>query len=158
MTEGAHLVRRFFGHFRARPLSPGEQDRVREVLPDDLASLFFRQHAADQRHAYIVARRVQTVRPDDRDALIAALLHDVGKSAVAIGAIERSLATVLHVLHVPLPRRWRRYREHGELGAAALESAAAPALAVAFARHHPGAPPPGIDPELWADLSAADHT
>jgi hypothetical protein len=154
----AHLARRFFGHLRARPLSPVEQDRVAAVLEPETAHLFFRQAAPDQRHALEVAQRVSSARPDDREAFVAALVHDVGKAESAIGPVARSMATVIAALRLPLPDAWRRYRDHGALGAAALEAVGAPALAVAFARYHPGPPPPGVDPATWADLAHADDT
>jgi hypothetical protein len=153
----AHLTRRFFGHLRARPLSPAEQDEVAFALESETARLFFRQAGPDQRHALTVAQRVRSTRPDDRDAFIAALLHDVGKAESALGPVARSIATVLGGLRLRLPERWRRYRNHGELGAAALEAAGAPALAVAFARHHPGPAPSGIDPAAWSALASADE-
>lgn len=158
ISEAGHLVRRFFGHLRARPLSPREQDIVRDALPGELSALFYRQASADQRHALVVAMRVRDRRPGDADAFVAALVHDVGKAEVAIGAVSRSLATVFEALRLPMPHRWRTYRAHGTNGAAALEAAGAPLLAVAFARHHPGPPPAAIDGEAWSDLAAADHT
>jgi len=149
-------MRRFFGHLSARPLSPAEQDVVSAVLSDELSALFFRQSPADQRHAFVVATRVRDLRSADVDAFVAALVHDVGKAETAIGAVARSLATVLDTMRIPMPERWRRYRAHGSIGADALEAAGSPALAVAFARYHPGPVPPGIDNDAWSDLAAAD--
>jgi hypothetical protein len=158
VREVAHLSRRFFGHLRARPLTPQEQASVRDRLDAPLASWFFRQHPADQRHAWIVAQRVAANRPEDHAAAVAALMHDVGKVEAGLGPIARSLATVAEALRIPLRGRWKRYRDHGDIGGAILEECEAGGLAVAFARHHPGPPPPDVDPAAWADLAAADHT
>ena len=158
LTQLAHLARRFVGHVRARPLSPAEQDDVSAALPAELATLFFRQSAADQRHAVIVAGRLRAQRPDDDDAFAAALVHDVGKADAPIGPIQRSLATTLEAAHLPLPPSWQRYRRHGEIGAQALEAAGAPLIAVTFARHHPGPAPAGVDADAWLALTDADHT
>ena len=147
-----HLVRRFFGFLRASPLTPVEQDRVSRALTQPLGSLFFRQRPEDQRHALEVASRVG----DRSDLIEAALLHDVGKSASDLGAVGRSLATMWSVTGLGMPHRWRRYVDHGTVGAALLEDAGAGPLAVAFAHHHPGPPPPGIAPADWRALSDAD--
>lgn len=152
-----HLARRFFGHLRARPLAPAEQDTVAAALPEALAELFFRQSPADQRHALAVADRVRRARPDDDAAFVAALLHDVGKVEADVGPIARSIATIMDALRLPLPHSWRRYRRHGEIGAHMLAAAGAPPVAVAFARHHPGPVPDGVDEETWRALGAADH-
>lgn len=122
-------------------------------LPSAEARLFFDQDPADQRHAYEVARRVE--RRGDV-AVRAALLHDVGKRHAGIGAVRRSLATLMDLAGLPLPARWRAYRDHGRRGAEELERAGADALSVAFARHHPSGPPPGVDTTTWRALLEAD--
>lgn len=129
-----------------------------DLLTQDEAVLFWRQHPADQRHALEVARRAWQLRPGSRLLARAGLLHDIGKSDVNLGAIGRSLATVLDALHVPLPDRMARYRAHGELGAVTLEAAGVEDLIVAFARVHPDPAPAGFDQADWAALLEADHT
>ncbi len=149
-----HLAKRFFGFISATPLSPAEQQWVHGSLAsDELRRLFFAQRAEDQRHALDVARAVGG--PPDR--MEAALLHDVGKSAVGLGAVGRSLATVLGVTSMPIPGEFETYLAHGELGATMIEQAGGTSLAVAFARHHPGEAPPGVDVHDWAALEAADE-
>jgi hypothetical protein len=157
LRDGWHLVRRFFGHVRARPLGPREQATVRKRLEPALADWFFRQHPADQRHAWDVAERTAARRPHDAVAIVAALMHDIGKVDAGLGAVSRSLATIAGALRLPLRGRWLRYREHGRRGAEILEGCNADDLVVAFARHHPGPAPAGIDPVAWADLASADH-
>jgi hypothetical protein len=145
-----HLVNRFFGFLRARPLAPSEQAWVSSVLDPNLRRLFFAQPFEDQRHAHDVARRVS---PELAEA---ALLHDVGKSVPAIGAMSRSLATIFAMASIPVRGRWRQYLDHGEIGARLLEEAGASSLAVTFARRHPGPVPSGIDPSAWHALADAD--
>ncbi|HEX9642516.1 MAG TPA: HD domain-containing protein [Acidimicrobiia bacterium] len=157
LGEATHLVRRFFGYLRARPLAPREQHEVRDALGDGLAPLFFAQHPADQRHGVEMAARVAAALPQRDDAFVAALVHDVGKVAAGLGPVRRSLATLLDLLHVPMPVRYRRYRDHGAVGAELLDAAGAPPLAVAFARDHPGVVPEGVDPLAWDVLEAADR-
>ncbi len=151
-----HLVGRFFGHVTANPPGPEDQQFVHDHLNDPCAALFWAQSGADQDHAVRVARRVSGALGDDREAVEAALLHDVGKSGVPIGAISRSLATVLDAAGLPMTQRMRRYRDHGPRGAEMLADAGCGPLTVAFALHHPGPPPGGIDPVRWKTLSEAD--
>lgn len=148
-----HLIRRFFGYIRARPLSPSEQERVRRSLEPGLARLFFSQAHQDQRHAIDVLDRLGT---SDPDLMEAALLHDIGKAASRLGPISRSLATVAAFLHLSVPSRWASYLDHGRIGAEILSDAGASSFAVAFSLHHPGAAPEGIDSEVWALVEAAD--
>ena len=149
-----HLVRRFFGFVVGRPLTPAEQAIVASELRPELALLFFGQRPEDQRHAFTVAEAVR-----DRPELVeAALLHDVGKTATGLGAVGRSLATIWAVTRLPMPSTWRRYLDHGPIGADLVRAGGAGDMAVAFARHHPGTPPAGIDPSGWRRLEAADAT
>jgi hypothetical protein len=120
--------------------------------------LFFSQSSPDQRHAMTVARRFRKARPGDVSGHRAALLHDVGKAASSVGAVGRSLATVADSLSVPIPASWRTYRDHGPVGADALEAAGADGLTVAFARFHPQrAAPESIDAVVWQALLDADE-
>lgn len=150
-----HLTSRFFGVVFGRPLSPTDQKWVNDTLRRSEAALFWQQAAADQRHSAEVARRVQQNLGDNRSALAAALLHDVGKRHSNLGPIRRSLATVGDGLRLPLPAEWRRYRAHGPLGAIDLEGIGSDPLAVAFARGTmPG--PEACDQPTWDALLAAD--
>ncbi len=120
------------------------------------AGLFWAQAIPDQRHAYRVARRVAASRPGDEEAVAAALLHDVGKTRSCLGAIRRSIATVLEAVGLTMPVSMRQYREHGPIGAEELTAAGYDGLVVAFARFHPGHPPSGVDEERWQALLDAD--
>ena len=151
-----HLIRRLIGHVLARPLGPAEQAEITAALSAAEGSLFWALPAPDQRHAYETAKRVEQLRPDDPIAVKAMLLHDVGKTHSRLGVIGRSLATIAAALRLPLPPRWRRYRDHGRLGAADLEQAGADPAVVSFAAHHGSARPSGFDEELWTALTSAD--
>jgi hypothetical protein len=148
----AHLVRRFLGFLTARPLSPAEQLFVSDSLDAGLRRLFYTQRLEDQRHAFDVASRVA----DDPDLIEAALLHDIGKTAVHLGAIERSLATLWAMTSLPIWGEWLSYRDHGPIGADLLEEHGAGILAVSFTRYHPAQPPQWCDPDHWMALEQAD--
>ena len=148
-----HLARRFFGFLTARPLGPREQIFVSDSISPDLRRLFYTQRFEDQRHAVDVASRVAN-RPD---LIEAALMHDIGKTKVQIGAIERSLATMWFMTSLPIWGEWLSYRDHGRIGAGILESRGAGTLAVLFARYHPGDPPQSCNHAHWIALERADH-
>lgn len=148
-----HLARRFFGHVRAKPLTDDEAEAVRDRLDEQLASLFFTMVVPDQRHAFDVYER----SGPDNSIAVAALMHDIGKSAAPLGAMARAFATLGSAIHIPLRGAWAMYRDHAAIGAAMLQEAGADPFAIAFAKGHPGAPPEGVDADAWWRLAAADH-
>ena len=155
LQTARHLVKRFFGVVTSDPLGPAAQDYVNRSLPPRQAALFWELDPSDQRHSFEVAMRVRSRLDDEPDAIRAALMHDIGKRHSRLGPVSRSLATVLDNLGLPLPADWRRYREHGELGALDLEAAGADELSVAFAR---GSRRGGeATDEVWETLVAADN-
>jgi hypothetical protein len=150
-----HLTHRIYEWWGARPLDEAEITLARSMLSPDLWPLFASQQVADQRHGFNAGRKLTG---NARNELVtAAMLHDVGKAESSLGVIGRSVATVLMTLRLPMTDRMRRYRDHGELGAASLESAGAPMIAVLFARHHQGERPDSIGPEDWKALIWADE-
>lgn len=128
---------------------------ARWLRPNE-APLYWSQQTADQRHGLVTARKLAAQAPDDLELIRAGLLHDVGKSGVHLSAIGRSLATLGDLAGLPLPARYRKYRDHGPIGGAALAELGAEPLTVAFATEHPSGPPPGIDSSRWQLLLAAD--
>jgi putative nucleotidyltransferase with HDIG domain len=153
----AHLLRRFFDVASARPLTASERAAVDVWLPAEVADLFFAQAEADQRHGYHAALTVVADDLHDRDVVMAALLHDIGKRHARLGLIGRSVASVLILLGLPLSERMRTYRDHGMVAARELAGLGVPSLVVDFAMHHHGGRPPTIDPAIWDALIDADR-
>lgn len=151
-----HLVRRFFDVVSARPLTVSEADIVQERLTQELAEVFFAQSPADQRHGFHAAQVVMG-GGGASDSVVAALVHDIGKRHARLGAIGRSIASLLIILRLPLTARMRAYRDHGLIGAAELARIGAPSLAIDFAMHHHGRRPPTIDAHVWDLLVEADE-
>ncbi len=151
-----HLIVRFFGVVRARPLRPAEQAEVAALLQPSERRAFWDQPAADQRHALASARRVSAAAPHRRDLARAALLHDVGKRHSRLGPLGRSAASLFALAGRPAPGRFGSYLDHGAVGADELAAAGAEPLVVAFARSHHLARPPAIAAADWAVLQAAD--
>ncbi len=118
------------------------------------ATAFFAQAAADQRHGYASAQVAVAAAPGRRDLVRAALLHDIGKRHAALGPTARSAASVAIRLGLPLPARWKLYRDHGSLSAAEL--AGAEPIVIEFARHHHGSRPSSIPADDWDLLVRAD--
>ncbi len=125
-------------------------------LRPEEASLFWSQQVADQRHGLETAGKLALRHPQDRELIRAGLLHDVGKSVVRISAFGRTAATLLDLAGLPMPARFRKYRDHGLIGADALAERGAEPLVVDFARLHPAAAPVGTDSARWQMLLAAD--
>jgi hypothetical protein len=151
-----HLAQRFFEVLLAKPLTVEESDLVESWVDPALWVLFTAQQAADQRHGYNAALKVAGAGGSS-ELVVAALMHDVGKSRSRLGVLGRTWATVLMALGAPMSGRLSRYRDHGELGAMDLEQVGAPVVAVLFARHHQWERPDGIGPDDWSKLIWADE-
>ena len=156
IRRALHLAERFFQVLFAGPLTPGEQDEVAGWLRAEESALFWSQQVADQRHGLETARRLAATHPEDLELIRAGLLHDVGKHEVRISAWGRTWATLADLAGLPLSARYRKYRDHGPIGAAALANLNAENLVVEFAGRHPAGPPAGIDPQRWQLLLDAD--
>jgi hypothetical protein len=136
--------------------------------------LFTGMSGADRRHAIDGARAVErsVAEPFRRDAIEAALVHDVGKRHARLGVIGRSLATVTGWIVRSDARRatlagapgWRgrvgKYLRHDAVGAKEVAAAGGSPLAIGWTdgHHHPsdfGALP--APAAVAAALAAADH-
>lgn len=153
----SHLANRFVDVLLAVPLTPSETEAVRYWLGEALFECFSHQSTADQRHSYHSALSIIAQGPTHSDVVLAALLHDVGKSDSRLGVIARSVVTAMIALRVPLKGRAASYRDHGPIGAALLDSLEAPELAIQYAEFHQGDRPASIPAETWALLKASDH-
>lgn len=130
MARAVYRSMQVFHALRPR-LDAADLDFARGRLSEPEARLFFAMEKRDQRHALAVARRLRLDGTDDRDLLIAALLHDCGKGRVPVWL------RILKVLHPGLLTRladargggWRaaayRLAEHAALGARLAEDAGA---------------------------------
>lgn len=134
----SHLVRRFLGSLWPGGPKPRDEAWARSHLNEGERALWAQMSGPDRRHAVAVARRVATT---DRSAVPAALLHDVGKVASALGPLRRAAVTVLAVAVGRDRVAWRpgrmgRYLRHDILGGQLLERAGSDALTATWARQH----------------------
>lgn len=170
MASLTHLTKRFLGSLW--PAGPGTEDRawVDELLTASEAALWSRMSAADRRHAVAVARRVERALGHEasREVLVAALLHDVGKTVARLGTYGRVVATVsaaaagrdtayLWSEGRGFTRRVGLYLRHDELGGDLLAMAGSAAVVVAWAReHHLPEERWTVPPEVGSVLKDAD--
>ena len=153
----AHLFARFFDVATAQGLTPSERATVSVWLTPSTEDAFFSQDDADQRHGYHAAQSVLASGVEDRGVIMAALLHDIGKRHARLGLIGRTVASLLILLHLPLPERMAIYRDHGAVAARELGVLGVPSLVIDFALHHHGSRPPTIESRVWDVLVAADQ-
>jgi putative nucleotidyltransferase with HDIG domain len=175
IRRAAHLGGRF-----ARSLRPGgpraaDVEWAQSFLSPAETTLWTRMPAADRRESVWVARRLQqelegTADADDARWVVAALLHDVGKSQARLGTIGRALATMAggvagHGVAAAwqarggIARRFGLYLRHDEIGAGMLEMAGSRPEVVAWARvhHHPERwDTTSVPPDVAAALARAD--
>ena len=85
-----------------------ELARVRRTLTPPLMSLFGRMHASEQAHSLRVFNRLLAQREKDVDLLVAALLHDVGKSRHPLRLYERVMVVLAKSLFPGWVKRWGR--------------------------------------------------
>jgi len=143
-----HLAKRFFGSLT--PFGPSSSDvswAEQRLLPGE-AELWRTMSGPDRRHSVAVGRRVDdAIAGASRPVLAAAMLHDVGKVASALGTHRRVFATVaIKVMgrsramawgHADgFPQRIGLYADHPAIGAQLLERAGSEPLTVAWAREH----------------------
>jgi len=143
-----YRVGQFWQMLRARPLSTGVETEVAAVLTPVQMKLFRRFSWSDQWHSYNVMKTLQRAGHTQPDLLLAALLHDVGKTRVPLSIWERSLIVLAKKL---LPRQtavwgqgepvgWKRpfvvKVQHPRWSAEMVKQTDCSALALALIRRH----------------------
>lgn len=135
-------------------ITPEELKQARALLAPSQKVLFDRMQRSEQAHSVRVLRSLLDQGEEDPDLLVAALLHDVGKSRFPLRLWERIL-TVLGKVFTPryaqrwgamrtgeegVPRGWRRAFvvavRHPDWGAELAGGAGASPLTVKLIRRH----------------------
>ena len=78
-----HKVRQFAGHLSAR-VSRAERADLDAWLTPAQVRLFETMHVADRRHGLDVVAALRAAGVEDRDVLVAGLLHDAGKGSTGV--------------------------------------------------------------------------
>ena len=145
LGRAAHLVRRFLRALTAR-VEPAERQTIADQLTPGQERLFWAMMVQDQRHSLDVFYTLKRRGCQDRDLLLAALLHDVGKGSVRLW--QRVVFVLLSAASPRLVARlarpggtgWRKamasLNDHGRRGAALAQEAGAPPAVVELIRNH----------------------
>jgi putative nucleotidyltransferase with HDIG domain len=172
-----YRVWQFFQALFARPLSEIDVQEIRSILSPAQLELFFQMNVNDQQHSLGVMRQLEQNGKRNKDLLIAALLHDVGKAHIKLGIIERSLVVLAHYFRPTLAKKWgcqelgdswswKRpfivYKKHPVWGASMAQAVNCSPLTVKLIRfHHHEAPfLDKVDPfemQLLNELVDADN-
>lgn len=122
--------------------------RAARILSPEARALFIQQAPQDQRHALSVYETLLERGHSNRDLLVAALLHDVGKAASPASPLQRGFFVLAERF---APRALDRlvsamagdeegplvaYANHAEIGARRAEEAGCSPLTVELIRHH----------------------
>ncbi len=151
-TKGGpgHLVRRAASTLFRRRTPSDDLAWASSLLSDAEQRLFDRMSPADRAHSVRVARRVEATSGDLDDAataVVAALLHDVGKGEVRLGLYGRVVATLCDAFaDDQVAQAWAQrdgitgriglYLQYPELGADSLRLAGSSRLVVAWSAEH----------------------
>jgi len=84
---------------------------VAQHLSENEMALWSTMGPSDQTHSIAVAKMVDNEVPEDKTAVVAALLHDIGKTAVRSGLLLRVLAALARPL--ASTERLDRWRSRG---------------------------------------------
>jgi hypothetical protein len=167
-----HLVRRATSTLFRRRTSPDDAAWATSQLSEAERRLFDRMTPADQAHSVRVARRVDAAVGDEDGAdvaVIAALLHDVGKGEARLGIYGRVVATLCDPFaddqlaqawsqRSGITRRIGLYLRYPKLGAESLQLAGSSPLVVAWsAEHHEPEESWTVPVEFGRLLQAADY-
>jgi putative nucleotidyltransferase with HDIG domain len=139
--------RQFWRAIIARP-DPDDIARAHAILPPELMALFLRMHPSEQAHCMWIFRQLIERGEMNEDLLMAALLHDVGKSRHPLNLWER-VVVVLGRAFFPErvkdwgqaeARGWRRpfvvAEQHASWGAEMVSRAGASPMMVSLIRRH----------------------
>jgi hypothetical protein len=167
-----YRIQQFWQIVTARPLTPDGQTAVNHTLTaPGQRELFQKLSLSDQWHSLRVMQTLQAAGHNDRRLLMAALLHDVGKTKLSLTLWDRTLIVLFSFLWPGKVaewgegdgRDWRRpfvvKARHPEWSAEMAAAAGCSPLSVSLMRRHQDKlPETAVTPEdqllrqlQWAD-------
>lgn len=139
--------RQFWGALSATP-DELSLTAANQVLSAPLMNLFLKMQPSEQAHSLRIYMQLHSSGEQNHDLLVAALLHDVGKSLYPLRSWERALVVLVKAFYPPLAKRWGQGQpigwrrafvvaeNHPAWGAdLALQSGASPLVAAIIRRH-----------------------
>ncbi len=154
LADLLYRMRQFWMALRVSTLNDNDQALVEETLTPKQQKLFARMQLSEQHHALRVLNMLREQDETDPDLMVAALLHDVGKSRYRLRLWERVLIVLGRAFCPERVDRWGRAslswwnrpfvvaEQHPDWGASlALEAGCSP-LAVDLIRYHQAESPP----------------
>lgn len=109
----AYRLRQLWANIAAGPLSAAAEAEVAALLSPVEQDLFYRFNQADQWHSVRVLRMLREAGYNHPDLLVAALLHDVGKTRYPLSAGDRTLIVVGEKLFPARAEAWGRGAAEG---------------------------------------------
>jgi hypothetical protein len=157
-----YRTRQFWLTVRASALSDEDQAVVDDLLTPAQQELFARMQLSEQHHGLRVLNMLREQGETDPDLMVAALLHDVGKSRYRLRLWERVLIVLGRAFFPDRVRRWGQAslswwnrpfvvaEQHPEWGASLALEAGCSSLAVDLIRYHQAeSPPQSASPREW---------
>jgi len=168
MARWVDRIRQGLLALRPRP-EPDEERFTRQWLTREQRAAFASLSAHDRAHLVRVARTIARRAPDQRDLIVAALLHDLGKTdgrhrvrlvdRVIKVLLERGSPRLLHWLARPEPSRLRAgialAVHHPALGAARAAELGCSDRVVWLIKHHEDSTIDDPELRLLADVDQA---
>ena len=171
MGSPLHLVKRFIASVLIFRVDGRTELELLALLSDEEKILYLSQSRIDRIHSVRNAKVIIGGSPESYkpEHVVAAALHDVGKTEADLGVTGRVFATILQsILSEKRIKTWGSkegvkkqiycYCLHNERGAELLEEAGSASVAVAWARyHHDREDHENIPVEVIALLRKADR-
>jgi len=142
-----YRAHQFFQALTAVP-SLDDLEEVEEVLSPALLELFYRLQAGEQKHSIEIYRELKEQDETNIDLLVAALLHDVGKSCHPLCIWERVVIVLSKSFFPDIVKEWGQAEvsswkrpfvvaeQHASWGAQLVKNAGGSAMTVALIRRH----------------------
>ena len=143
-----YRIGQFWRNMRAKRLSPDLIQDLRSILSSDQLELFLQLPDEDQTHSYAVMNGLRKLGETDQDLMVAALLHDIGKTRVPVSVWERSLVVLVERVSSDRaekyasgsPSGWKRAfivkSQHPHWGAEMAQQAGCSELTISIIRGH----------------------